>query len=110
MVNSKNENVEARKRPPAKTPEGRQNQLIALAYDEAEKQILAGRASSQVIVHFLKMGTEETRLARLKTEQEIKLADAKIQQIESAARVEDLYREAIDAFRGYQIPTDTEID
>ena len=43
---------------PAKTPKGRENQLISLAVDLAEKQLQEGTASSQVITHFLKLGTE----------------------------------------------------
>ena len=47
---------------PAKTPEGRENQLISLAVNLAEKQLQEGTASSQVITHFLKLGTERERL------------------------------------------------
>ena len=42
---------------PALTPESRENQMIALAIDLAEKQLQEGTASSQVITHFLKLGT-----------------------------------------------------
>lgn len=36
---------------PALTPEARENQLISLASDLAEKQLREGTASSQVITH-----------------------------------------------------------
>lgn len=89
-------------RQPAKTPRGRENQMISLAYDIAEKQMRAGTASSQVITHFLKLGTEREMLERTKLEQETLLAQAKVEQLASAARIEELYSEAMDAFRGYQ--------
>lgn len=98
------------KRPPATTVQGRENQVVALAYDVAENQLRAGTASSQVITHFLKLGTERERLERLKLEQETKLAQAKVEQLASAARIEELYSEAMDAFRGYQPSSDSEDD
>ena len=42
---------------PALSPEARENQLISLAVDLAEQQLIDGSASSQVITHFLKLGT-----------------------------------------------------
>lgn len=109
MASRKDESPSS-KRPPATTPQGRENQLIALAYDVAEHQLRSGTASSQVITHFLKYGTERERLERLKLEQETKLAEAKVEQLASAARIEELYSEAMDAFRGYQPSADTEHD
>ena len=46
----------SRKTRAALTPEARENQLIARAIDLAEKQLMEGTASSQVITHFLKLG------------------------------------------------------
>lgn len=86
---------------PATTQEGRENQLIAAAYNLAEERILNGTASSQEIVHFLRLGSRKARLEQSKTEEEIKLLNAKTAAIESAARVEALYAEAIQAFRSY---------
>lgn len=59
-----------RKIRPAMTPKARENQMIALAMDAAERQLLDGSASSQVITHFLKLGTERERLEREKLEKE----------------------------------------
>ena len=50
MKKEKNSKCE-RKIRPALTPEARENQMIALAVDLAEKQLLEGTASSQVITH-----------------------------------------------------------
>ena len=56
------------KRRTAMTPEGREGQMVALAVDLAERQLREGTASSQVITHFLKLGSERERLERLAQE------------------------------------------
>lgn len=91
----------SRKRQPAMTPEARENQMINYAINLAEKQLLEGTASSQVITHYLKLGTSKTLLEKEKLEQENKLLRAKTEAIESQKEVEALYREALDAMRIY---------
>lgn len=90
-----------RKIRPAMTPEARENQMIALAMDAAERQLLDGSASSQVITHFLKLGTERERLEREKLEKENELLRAKTEAIESGEEMKGLYEEAIKAMRNY---------
>jgi hypothetical protein len=90
-----------RRRPPATTPEARENQLISLAVDLAEEQLLKGTASSQVISHYLKLGSTKERLEKEKLEQENKLLKAKTESIQSQKRVEELYKNALDAMRSY---------
>lgn len=90
-----------RKTRPALTPEAREQQLISKAVDLAERQIDEGTASSQIIVHFLKLGTEKAKLEREKLKQENLLTQAKIESLQSSARVEELYAQAIDAMRRY---------
>jgi hypothetical protein len=90
-----------RKRRPATTPEGRENQLISLAADLAEKQLIQGTASSQVITHFLKLGSTREKLEQERLQQENLLMSAKIEQIASGKRIEDLYENALKAMRGY---------
>ena len=86
---------------PATTPEGRENQLISLAHDLAQRQLLDGTASSQVITHFLKMASSRNRLEEKKIEHENLLLSAKIEQIASSARIEDLIQAALNAMRVY---------
>ena len=90
-----------RKRPPARTPQAREQQLIALAVDLAEKQIAAGTASAQVITHFLKLGSERDKLEREKLSRENTLLKAKSDAIASQQRVDQLYVEAMTAFKHY---------
>lgn len=89
---------------PALTPEGRENQLIAAAELLAEKQIREGTASSQVIVHFLRLGAqrEHYRLECEKLKYETALLQAKKDSIDSAMRSEELVAEAVAALRSYR--------
>lgn len=91
----------ARKQAPATTPEARERQLIALAVDRAEQQLLDGTASSQVITHFLKLATEKERLEREKLERENELLRAKTEALQAEKTKEELYRNAIAAMRRY---------
>ena len=86
---------------PALTPEARENQMISLAVDLAERQLQEGTASSQVITHYLKLGSMRERLEREKLEEENKLLKARTEQIQSMKRIEELYEEAIKAMRNY---------
>lgn len=90
-----------RSRRPATTPEARENQLIALAVDLAERQLSEGTASSQVITHYLKLGTTKERLEKEKLEKENELLKAKTEAIQSAKRVEELYTNALNAMKSY---------
>ena len=54
--------------PPATTPQGREDQLISLAIDLAEKQLREGTASAQVTTHFLKLASSKEKLEREKLE------------------------------------------
>lgn len=86
---------------PAESPEARENQLIAMATDLAEKQILKGTASAQVITHFLKLGTVKASLENEKIKRENELLKAKVETLQSQQRSEELYQEALDAMRKY---------
>ena len=86
---------------PALTPEARENQLISLAVDLAEEQLRDKTASSQVITHFLKLGTTKAELEKEKLAKENELLRAKTESIESQKRIEELYAEALNAMRRY---------
>jgi len=90
-----------RRRPPADSPEARENQLIAAAVDLAEKQLLDGTASPSVITHYLRLASGRERLEREKLERENEVLRAKAEAYESNRRTEELYAEAIKAMRSY---------
>ena len=96
-----NTKEEAKRIRPASNPEARENQMISLAVDLAEKQLLEGTASSQVITHYLKLGSTKERLEKEKLEEENKLLKAKTEALQSQKRVEELYANALAAMRNY---------
>lgn len=100
-VKTSDSSASQRKMRPALTPEARENQLIYLATDLAEKQLREGTASSQVITHYLKLGSSKERLEREKLEEENKLLRAKTEALQSAKRIEELYASAISAMKKY---------
>lgn len=90
-----------RRRAPGTTIESRENQLIGLAVDLAARQIRNGSASSQVITHFLKLGSTQALLEKAKLDKENQLLQAKTEALQSQKRVEELYANAMKAFRTY---------
>ena len=86
--NVKESSEPIKKMRPALTPEARENQLISLAVDLAERQLLEGTASSQVITHYLKLGSTKERLEKEKLIEENKLLRAKTENLQSMKRVE----------------------
>lgn len=97
----KNTDRPKKRRPPATTPEARENQLIALAVDLAEKQLYEGKASSQVITHYLKLGSTKERIEKEILEKQKELIQAKTEAIYSGKKVEELYKNALNAMRSY---------
>lgn len=86
----------------ASTPEGRENQLINLAVDLAERQLRDGTASAQVISHYLKAGSSREYLEQRRLEMDVELQKAKVDQIASVARSEELMERAIEAMTMYK--------
>ena len=96
-----NSNAKHRLRAPALDPEAREQQMMALAMDVAEEQMINRTASSQVITHFLKLATMKTELEKEKLRKENILLEAKTEAIKSAARTEELYINALNAMKSY---------
>jgi hypothetical protein len=90
-----------RRHSPARTPEAREDELAAAAYDLAEKQIHEGTASSQVITHFLKAGSRRERMEQERMRHEIELMEVKREQLIAETKREELFTEAIQAMRSY---------
>ena len=91
----------SRKIRPALSPEARENQMISLAVDLAERQLVEGTASSQVITHYLKLGSTKERIEKEILEKQKELIEAKTQTLQSAQRVEELYSNALNAMKKY---------
>lgn len=87
---------------PATTPEAREQQLINLAVNLAEKQLIDGTASPSVISHYLKLGSTRERLEREILDKQSKLMEAKAEGIIKTKENEQLAKAAIDAMKNYQ--------
>lgn len=95
---------------PARTPEAQENRMISLAIDLAEKQLMEGTASSQVITHYLKLGSSRERIEKELLEEKKKLAQAKTEALESGKHMEELFEQAMNALKGYRGVDDGEDD
>lgn len=91
----------SRKVRPALSPEAEENQIISMAMNLAKQQIMDGTASSQVITHFLKLGSTKERIEKEILEKQKNLIEAKTQTLQSAQRIEELYTNALNAMRNY---------
>lgn len=98
--------TQRRRRPTATSEEARERQLVSAAIDLAEKQIQSGEASAQVITHYLKLGSSREKKEQARLELENQKIRAQIEGMASATRVEELYKDAINAMRAYggQVP------
>jgi len=97
-----------RKYKPATTPEGREEQLISMAYDLVEQRLLNGTATSQETTHFLRMGSPSARLERELLNLKKEKTQAEIEAIQSQKRVEELYANALAAMKSYGMHSEEE--
>lgn len=102
--------AQKRTRRRALSPEAREQQLISLATDLAEQQLMDGTASAQVITHYLKLGSSKEKKDLEKAEAEIALMKARIESLQREERVEELFRSALDSFKVYSGQTITAED
>ena len=85
----------------ASTPEGRENELINMAYEEVARRIANHEATSAELCHFLRMGSEKERVNLMKIEAEMELQRAKTVAIEEGRSMEVIAKEAMEAFKRY---------
>ena len=86
---------------PASNPEERENQMISLAVNLAEQQLREGTASSQVIVHYLKLASTRNKLEEEKIRYETAMLEAKKEALTKSGQLQELMENALEAFRSY---------
>lgn len=91
---------------PAVSPEQQENICIALANELAEQRLREGKATSQEILHFLRLGSPKEKLEREKAEEELKLIKAKTEAYQSGKNIEEMYAKAIEKMKIYRGETD----
>lgn len=99
-----------RKQAPAKNEVSRENQLISLADELAEKKLRDGTASNQLILHYINAGSPKRRLEIQKLEEENKLLRAKTEAIQNGQDMRVLLEDALTAFRRYSGNPDSDED
>lgn len=85
----------------ASTPSARENQIVAAAYDLAEQRILDGTASDTLLREFVKLGSPKEQIEREILERQRDLITAKTEALQSQKKVDELYADAISAFKAY---------
>lgn len=90
-----------RRRRRAMTPEEREAQLISLTMDTVEERIRTGKASSQELVHFLRAGSNKERYEKEKLALELELVKAKTENLRMQQKNDEMYAEALRAFKRY---------
>jgi hypothetical protein len=101
MARRKEDEGASKRRKPATSIESREQELASKAYDLAEEQIEGGTASSQVVTHFLKVGSRREQLEQQRMHHEIELMEVKKMALERESHVEELFTEAIKAMKSY---------
>jgi len=96
-----NSSGSSRRMRPALSPEARENQLVSLAVDLAEEQLRNGTATSQVITHYLKLGSSREKLEKEKIALENELVKAKTEAVASTKDIKEMYEAAMASFRKY---------
>jgi hypothetical protein len=87
---------------PATTPEAREQQMVAMAFDLVEKRIRNGTATSQEVTHFLKLGSSREFIEQERIRGEVALNQAKIENMAQANQIVELMSDALDAMRSYK--------
>lgn len=85
----------------ARTPEERENQLMDLAVNLAEKQLAEGTASAMLITHYVRMASQKARLEQEKLQKEIDFLRAKTDAYEVDRQSNEKYERALKAFSLY---------
>lgn len=91
-----------------RSPEARENRLISMAMDLAEERMRSGTATAQEVIHFLKLGSEKSRVEVEKLELEKALVEAKTENIRAQKEMTTLFNNAIAAMKTYNGEDDGE--
>lgn len=100
LKHARNDNPDS-KRHATTSVESKEQYLIGLAYDLVEERLRNGTATSQETTHFLKLGSTRERIEREMLENQKEVLKAKAEAIQSQKRIEELYAQALSAFKSY---------
>ncbi len=102
MGRKRSESNSTSERPrPNLSPDARIQRLISLSFDLVEQRLIDGTATSQETTHFLKLADPKHKIEVEILEKQKDLVVAKTESIASQQRQEELYAEAMKAFKTY---------
>lgn len=87
---------------PSLDDDERENKLISLAYDMAEEQLIDRTATSQVEIHFLRLGSKKADLELEQARLQNKLLEEKIASERSNVEINKLFIDVMEALTIYQ--------
>lgn|SRR5699024_11794954 len=90
-----------RKARPSLDPKDRENQLINLAVNLAEKQLSDGTASPSIVAHYLRLASDRERLEREILSKQAELISSKAEAIQHQKDSADTAKAAIEAMKSY---------
>lgn len=86
---------------PAFDEEDQEKKMIALAYSQAEKELQEGTASSQIVTHFLRLGTQRAKLEEAQIMLQNSLIQEKIIEAQESQKVAEMVDDVLKALRRY---------
>ena len=90
---------------PTMTPplndESQETKLIALAFRQSQEQLEDGTASSQIVTHFLRLGSLKAKVELEKLELENRLLEEKILAERSGQQLNEMFAEVLAALKSY---------
>lgn len=86
---------------PPLTDEAQETKLVSLALQQAQIQLEEGTASSQIVTHFLRLGSIKAQVELEKLELENKLLEEKILAERSGQQLNEMFTEVLAALKSY---------
>lgn len=90
----------------ARTAESRENDLILLAVDQAEKMLKEGKAPTSVLLHYLQLGATDYPLRKERLIRQNEMFKAKTDAIERTEHFEEIAQQALEAMQRYSGQTE----
>lgn len=86
---------------PPLNDEAQETKLVALALKQAQIHLEEGTASSQIVTHFLRLGSLKAQVELEKLELENRLLEEKIQAERSGQQLNEMFGEVLAALKSY---------
>ena len=86
---------------PPLNDEAQETKLVALALKQAQQHLEEGTASSQIVTHFLRLGSLKAQVELEKLELENRLLEEKILAERSGQQLNEMFGEVLAALKSY---------